>query len=265
VSPIKPMTVTSLPAFLEAVDRDHAAWRTKAAPWFRGEPENVETPLLPRLYRGPHERHQDYDENNLLQWFRRYAPVRLERAPPREATDDWLFLAQHHRLPTRLLDWSEGALIALYFALEESRPLVWMLNPLALLKLTAPDAVPNAFAITWWSPPGPVANVGVVNIRAAWADFSGPPTELPIPIHPTVTHPRMSAQRSCFTIFGTRRESLSAMVDEACLRAYRIDMNHDDARRQLRVAGISRAGLFPDVENLAVDLEGLYRVPRVPA
>jgi hypothetical protein len=134
--PVREKRVKSVDEFIKTVRRDRLKWAT-SCPWFRGEPGNTNTPLVPGVFRS-RPGGGAYDENHLLQQFRMKGPSFIpDPVPQRGEIDLWLFLAQHHGLPTRLLDWTEGSLIALYFALLEDRPrrkkpIVWMLNPTEL-------------------------------------------------------------------------------------------------------------------------------------
>lgn len=257
--------IRTVSGFAEAILEDVQAW-APVFPWFRGEPADTSTPLLPRVFR------KKYDENNLLQTFRRRAhSLNLPVIPPLEATDQWLFLARHVGLPTRLLDWSEGALIGLYFALDaaqqdkksDGKSVVWMLNPHELNTKSAKNSRPNVFPLTWFDnrrvetgSSGEVAvrvNIGFENIAAAW-EMEERGLEYPVAIEPTTIHPRMNAQHSYFTVHGKRHDCLTKMVGNDCLRRYDIHIPPEQGIADLRMMGIADSTIMPDADSLAKEL-----------
>jgi len=292
----KTKSISSIEQLLAEVRSDYRTWKTETYPWFRGELARTDKALLPKLFRTPHS------ENKLLQHFRMKAPaLGLGHAPPRDHTDQWLFLAQHVGVPTRLLDWTEGLLVALFFALHrhDGQPrdsaegaTVWMLDPVALNQLSSNTKIgANEFPLSWFSPDarptrrGEVAewfglsaagrprtrvqafaairaqmrsNIGNVNIRRAWGERDQG-TELPGAIHPTSIHPRITAQKSCFTIHGNKELPLSTLVGERVLKSYVVDpKSAGRIRADLRMSGISYSTIFPDLDGLAVDLESWF-------
>ena len=103
----------------------------KQLTWFRGQARKT-WKLVPSLARKPGNLKA---ESALIKRFMQDAVPHIT-TPPREEWE-WLFLMQHHRAATRLLDWSESPLAALYFAVADKKHksadgAVWCLDPVAL-------------------------------------------------------------------------------------------------------------------------------------
>lgn len=237
--------------------------------WFRGH-ARVHNELTPRIFRKEWE-NEIYRgfrpdlEFNIIEDFKRGAPALTDAVPPYEDHVGWLFLMQHHGAPTRLLDWTESALIALYFAVEvapgEDGEL-WMMFPYALNRKSGFDGIPTP-------------NNPIMRFLAGQPSHGSPQklaTELgldavpqyPIAVHPPLHFARMVAQLSTFTSHprpvagGTIPELLP---DPRSLLRYIIPA---DCKRQLildlSALGIWRRSLFPDLDALSRSIITKHRV-----
>lgn len=231
-------TVESLDELIKAALRFTEHW---PGAWFRGV--HGDHGLEPTAFRKLKE---EREEMAAFYKFRNAAPSFFERVDFNNVMDT-LFLAQHHGVPTRLIDWSQSLGVAIYFALDNfreeehargARPgsdiYVWLLDPGFLNRLTRErwedvDAEQR---------PQVVNAVRKLTVENRWDGISGNdkrprmyaelailpstewpkkdernfPLELPIAFFPPSVDRRIMLQRGCFTLHGRRREPLDAQI-----------------------------------------------------
>jgi len=269
--------VASLDQYAKAVAAQARKWqkiwdrRTESAwlPWFRGEESsNWPTALKPKLYRTKHKLKEVLrQEQDLRLEFRRRGSQFAGEGKPSDHWE-WYFLMEHYGVLTRLLDWSDGALVALYFALKPAKisqdAAVYMLDPWWLNKLVykefpmAKVVRPVGTALPDWEEAEAYLSEDEFD-----NELLGP--KFPLAIDPSHVARRFAAQRSRFTIFGRSIDGLvkmcSSVKDSNC-RLCRIRIKRAavaDMRRDLAMCGISESIIFPDLEGFGRELNAMFQ------
>ena len=235
------MEIKSISDLVEAANKSIDKFRS--IPWWRGHSDGT-WKLVPGIFR---DQKRADDEQLLTAEFTRQAPVIYANCPPGGDLADWLFLMQHYRLYTRLLDWTESLLIATYFAVTEypdKAGSIWALDPGKLNKSQGMDEIVPHY-------------IGGDVHELFKEAFYGPNqnsnnTKRILGVGPTLVDFRMQAQSAAFTIHGGNHPLENMTNNENFLMNFEIPSDAKaDLKEELFLLGIKRSYLFPDLENLA--------------
>lgn len=234
--------------------------------FFRGLPKESYK-LIPTLFRMKPERlvnDWSFYEFELLTKFQKAATPHLKFLPVHFL--EWLAIAQHFGVPTRLLDWTMSPLAALYFALEKhveedisENAVIWIIESKG--EELAQDATYSSF--TDWQ---------------KW--FVEQKFSKTCIYHPTHHAIRVNSQQGCFTIHRPPEnwDNFIAIEDSGYLGDNKAEGSLQKGLRkiiipkaactklwvELNSAGINRYTLFPDLDGLGaklrLDVKGNKRI-----
>lgn len=292
-----PFEIDSFEEYLATV-RDELP---KVRKYFRGQTKLVSAgyELKPSIGRYDHIAtrslfDRDQLEREVLEVFGNHLVTHVQHLPRTE----WeaLAIAQHHGLPTRFMDWTTNPLVALYFAVRETKtddggkpvdsavdvlisdppryvdykraqqPVIKPVKDLATTPARSEEGY-EAFGLDdAASPPDAAATADAVvapasDEEAAPAPTSAPAVPSPFDISENVIYdpPHVSPRmRAQDSVLLACQQPFEALEERDYLEIVIRQSAHDDIRRRLDQYGVFDKQLFPDLDGIAKWLR--YRV-----
>lgn len=241
--------ITSIGSLLDALNEDNDGY--VGSVWYRGQ-DDADWPLAPgyvRLDTPP-------SEATLLKRFKQSAAMLIGSAP--RDSFDWLFLMQHYGVPTRLLDWSESPLIALYFAVisgsKEHDSALWALRPSELNK--------NAH-INNQDEEGFIPSFEDEELKNYSVESLAQNRRIqlyPLATIATRNNARIQAQLGVFTIHHHDRTPIESVGDGSHVKKYIIPASAKITLiNELALLGVNKFQLFPELASVGDIIKGGLR------
>ncbi|WP_417377066.1 FRG domain-containing protein [Gimesia maris] len=220
--------------------------------WYRGHSKYTYD-LVPSAlrYNSIEEREKALE---MVSEFRRLVEIKMPQNNGDDSDLKWLQLAQHFGVPTRLLDWSENAAVALYFACKnpDEHGFVAVLSPENLNMMENPKlSRPLDFQRD-------SEMIKIYLTLDAKINRRGLKT---IAIQPAWNSERIVLQKGVFTLHGSKKFVLDEKQAPGLMIIPIIAKHKERLLNDLERIGISEMTIFPEPEHVSSYLKRKHKLP----